>query len=107
MHKVDEEETDDGGAFDQLKKSKGTRYWAEDNPTIKCHNCKQFGHMAKDCPNETKRLKCILCGKDNHESFDCDAKMCFKCNKVGHQAKECREKNIIVCTKCNHIGHRE
>ena len=63
--------------------------------------------MAKECPNETKRQNCILCGKDTHDSFDCNEKMCFKCNKVGHQAKDCKEKDIIQCKKCNHIGHRE
>ena len=72
-----------------MKKMKGTRYWGEENPTIKCHNCKQFGHIARECPNETKRARCILCGKDSHDSFECTEKMCFKCNKVGHQAKEC------------------
>ena len=63
--------------------------------------------MAKECPNETKKLTCILCGSDKHESFDCTEKMCFKCNKVGHQARDCTETNIIRCQKCNHIGHRE
>ena len=90
----DSEESD----FDLMKKgAKVQRYWAEENITIKCHNCKQFGHMAKDCPNETKKLTCILCGSDTHESFDCTEKMCFKCNKVGHQAKDCTETNIIRC----------
>ena len=70
--------------FERLKKVKGQRYWEKENITIKCHNCKQFGHMARECPNETKRMACILCGKDTHESFDCTEKMCFKCNKVGH-----------------------
>jgi hypothetical protein len=31
--------------FENLRKMKGSRYWAEDNPTIKCHNCRQMGHM--------------------------------------------------------------
>lgn len=63
--------------------------------------------MARECPNETKKLTCILCGKDTHESFDCNEKMCFKCNKVGHQARDCTETNVTRCMKCNHIGHRE
>lgn len=101
---VDTEESD----FDLTKKGGMVqRYWAEDNITLKCHNCKQFGHLSKDCPNETKKMTCILCGSDKHESFDCTEKMCFKCNKVGHQARDCTETNIIRCQKCNHIGHRE
>ena len=63
--------------------------------------------MQRDCPNETKRKNCILCGKDTHESFDCNEKMCFKCNKIGHQARECTAKNIEQCKKCNSIGHNE
>ena len=46
--------------------------WAEENPALKCHNCRQFGHLSKECPNETKRATCILCGKDSHDSFDCN-----------------------------------
>ena len=100
---VSEEDSDD--EFDNLKKIRAQRYWAEENPTIKCHNCWQFGHVKKDCPNDTKRNNCILCGEDTHESFDCHKKMCFKCNKVGHQARDCTEKNIESCSKCKSIGH--
>ena len=50
------------------------------NPTIKCRRCGEFGHMMRECPNERKRLNCILCGSDGHESFECNAKLCFKCN---------------------------
>jgi hypothetical protein len=102
------EEPDDSDFDTMMKKGgKGQRYWAADNITLKCFNCKQFGHSSKECPNDTKRLTCILCGKDDHESFDCTEKMCFKCNKVGHQARDCTETNIIRCQKCNHVGHRE
>ena len=55
-----EEEDED---FEKLMKKQGSRYWGGDNPTIKCHNCRQFGHMAKECPNETYKGICILCGK--------------------------------------------
>lgn len=90
--------------FSRLK-NQMARYYTEDNPTIKCRNCKQFGHMAKECPNERRRPNCILCGKDTHDSFDCDAKLCFKCNKVGHKASECTETNVMKCTLCGQIGH--
>ena len=57
---------EDSEEQDIKQTTKGSRYWAEDNITIRCHNCKQFGHMAKECPNETKGLICILCGKEGH-----------------------------------------
>ena len=103
----DEAEDSEQSEFDRLQKVKGQRYWAQENITMKCHNCKQFGHMARECPNDTKRLNCILCGKDTHESFDCNEKMCFKCNKIGHQARDCNERDVVKCGKCNHVGHRE
>lgn len=64
--------------------------------------------MQFDCPNEVrKRLNCILCGQDDHLSFDCTQTLCFKCNKRGHQAKDCREQNIVKCFKCGHVGHKD
>lgn len=48
MNKLADQQADDEGdeddTFNNLKNQKGQRYWAEENPTIKCHNCKQIGH---------------------------------------------------------------
>ena len=94
---------------DDYKKLKAqvSRYFADSNPTIKCRNCKTFGHMARDCPNERKGLNCILCGKDTHDSFECNEKLCFKCNKVGHKATECQARNIETCQHCGIVGHAQ
>ena len=43
---------------------------------MRCKNCGESGHWARDCPNETKRAACILCGKDTHDSFSCTEKIC-------------------------------
>ena len=86
LEQIDFEQDSEGKAFENLMKTKVTRYWEEENPALKCHNCRQFGHLSKECPNETIRATCILCGKDSHDSFDCNEKMCFRCNKRGHQA---------------------
>ena len=91
MKSSQSEQSDDD--YKKLKQ-KVARYYADDNPTIKCRNCKQFGHFGKDCPNERLRLNCILCGKDSHDSFECSEKLCFKCNQVGHKASECDSKDI-------------
>ena len=81
------------------------RYYTESNPTIKCRNCRQFGHMARECPNERSRPNCILCGSDKHDSVDCTAKLCFKCNQVGHKANECTKTDVMKCAACGQIGH--
>ena len=74
---------------------------------MKCRNCGESGHWARECPNETKRAACILCGKDTHDSFSCTEKTCFKCNKVGHLAINCTETNVIKCNRCGLNGHKE
>jgi hypothetical protein len=103
--KSEKSETDDGGeAFNKLK-NQVSRYFIDSNPTIKCRNCKEFGHFARECPNERKGMNCILCGKDTHDSFDCNEKLCFKCNKVGHKANECKETDVVKCLLCGQIGH--
>ena len=95
----DEGENVEDDMFSRLK-NQMARYYTESNPTIKCRNCKEFGHMARECPNERSRPNCILCGKDTHDSFDCDAKLCFKCNQVGHKANECTKTNVMKCMAC-------
>lgn len=98
---------DDGDDAFQKMKNQATRYFIENNPTIKCRNCLEYGHIARECTNQTKRANCILCGKDTHDSFSCNEKSCFKCNKIGHLASQCTERNIIRCNRCDLVGHKE
>lgn len=42
---IADDDNDEDDAYNNLRKLKGQRYWAEENPTIKCHNCKQIGHL--------------------------------------------------------------
>lgn len=40
LNRDGDDEANEDDTFNNMKKLKGQRYWAEDNPTIKCHNCK-------------------------------------------------------------------
>lgn len=96
-----------GGEYERLANQQWRFFTDEVNPTLKCKNCEEYGHRQRDCPYETKKANCILCGKDTHDSFSCDAKTCFKCNKVGHVANQCTERNIVKCGMCGLNGHKD
>lgn len=65
------DESDEIPEDDEFSKMKNqqARYFIDDNIAIKCRNCLQYGHRARDCPNDRKNFNCILCGKDTHDSF--------------------------------------
>ena len=48
---------------------------------VKCHNCKKWGHYARDCQYERTR----------ESRVEVDKKMiqCYNCKKWGHYAKDC------------------
>lgn len=89
----EEEDLEEGEAMqvDQFKrmKSQTGRYFAEPDITVRCHNCKEVGHYARNCQNARKLEACLLCGKEGHSSFDCYEKLCFRCNKTGHEIRDC------------------
>lgn len=38
------------------------------NGEMKCHNCNEFGHIAKHCSKEKRIYKCFRCGEEGHTS---------------------------------------
>jgi len=93
------------------RKRKGfeRRYWEEEDSSVKCFNCNEYGHMAFQCITEKKYRPCYLCSSTIHQVRDCPQKLCFKCNLMGHKIKDCpykRSSNCLGrCNRCGIIGH--
>ncbi|KAF9318172.1 hypothetical protein BG003_011732 [Podila horticola] len=83
----------------------------------KCHNCKQDGHMAKECPEERRPPerseyfgKCYNCSSEEHRTRHCpEARKvitCNNCGKEGHISRHCSEEPAaLVCNRCSAEGH--
>ncbi len=82
------------------------RYFT-DKSTIRCRNCKKFGHMSNDCPNERVSDRvCVYCADPAHSQFGCPNRLCFKCNQPGHKVADCPEYNPHKCFSCGQPGHK-
>jgi hypothetical protein len=67
-------------------KGKGKGGSSSSSDGMQCHNCKEWGHVIRDCPHETR---CHACGKDGHRAKDCPEQQCFRCQEFGHKADQC------------------
>ncbi|KAK9415659.1 hypothetical protein SUNI508_10318 [Seiridium unicorne] len=85
---------------------------------LKCNNCDEYGHVARDCPSDKVEkeqvvVKCFNCGEEGHRVRDCptpriDKFACKNCNQPGHKASECpepRNPENVDCRKCGEKGH--
>jgi hypothetical protein len=77
--------------------AKPIRFFHTENKTIRCLNCKEIGHMARACPNETIFDLCKFCGTGHGRGQNCPAIHCFKCNQMGHMGPNCRAKEFSTC----------
>ena len=49
--------------------------------SVKCYICGGFGHISRDCPNET--------GNRGETT-------CYNCGKPGHIARDCPEERYLI-----------
>lgn len=74
----------------QTEKAKNSKSndTAKINPDIICFNCRQKGHLFKDCPQPRIRIFCFKCGKEEVKSY-----VCPDCK----QSKPIVSKNVAAC----------
>jgi len=102
-----EEDLNQESSADQYDLSKKTnRYFEPMNfNNIRCHKCKELGHISFDC--EDHKI-CYLCGDRGHTRQTCTNELCFNCTRTGHTSKFCpqpRSSKRHPCHRCGKLGH--
>ena len=107
FHFIEPEEKADEDSDSEFKR-KATRYYDDEDKSVRCRNCGEAGHIARKCPYELKQQFCGLWGYKSHDSNKqeaCDFILCFKCNGSGHTANACKIKDLVVCPRWKYVGH--
>ena len=98
-----------------------------DRVQVKCVNCEEIGHRARDCPTpRVDKFACRNCKQSGHQSSECpeprsaERVECRKCNQsqsltrfvasiltetVGHFSKDCPTGGGNNCRNCGEEGH--
>ncbi|KAK3604511.1 hypothetical protein CHS0354_037994 [Potamilus streckersoni] len=86
------------------------RYYYVHPLTIQCYNCKETGHISKDCPMPKKHQICYLCGFTGHNARTCPCCICYNCHELGHEVKLCpysQQQKWRTCYRCYMYGHQQ
>jgi len=84
-----------------------SRYFSA-KPNIYCMNCKQRGHLARNCTEAKKALICHLCGGVGHTSIRCRSTICGICFSNKHTQRQCEMGSKLfrwTCSRCHLRGH--
>nr|CAD7459873.1 unnamed protein product [Timema tahoe] len=52
---------------------------------LRCHNCKELGHIVSRCTAPTKKILCIMCGQEGHTYTRCRDIICLKAGQKSLQ----------------------
>ncbi|XP_038625573.1 zinc finger CCHC domain-containing protein 7 isoform X1 [Tachyglossus aculeatus] len=82
------------------------RYYSG-NKNVTCRNCREKGHLSKNCPVPQKSPTCCLCGVRGHLQYNCPARLCLDCSLPASYPHKCFEKSAWkkTCHRCDMIGH--
>nr|CAD7202908.1 unnamed protein product [Timema douglasi] len=67
---------------------------------LRCHNCKELGHVVSRCTTPTKKILCIMCGRQGHTYTRCRDIICLKAVGCDH----CRTIKV-QCHFCRSMDH--
>merc|ERR1719318_1098753 len=65
-----------------------------------CHNCNQFGHQVRECPEPVKAVKCQVCGGEGHRENRCPERCCLRCGQPSFTFQE-------SCSHCQRLNREE
>ena len=67
---------DNSDRFGDLHSLRKNRYFATKS-RMRCMNCNQWDHVARECTEPKKITCCQVCGDPGHTPFQCPKKVCF------------------------------
>ncbi|TRY75218.1 hypothetical protein TCAL_16813 [Tigriopus californicus] len=75
----------------------------------RCGNCKQMGHLTRQCPDPPKPLICNMCAARGHLRQACPNASCLRCSQPSYDFTSncfhCRKLNKTHCLECGAPGH--